>query len=273
VIRAEFAAFFHEITGPLGLSAAGYRRTRGSVEKRLGRRIRELGLSGLPAYRTYLSTHAEEWAWLDACCRITISRFWRDAALFGRVATALLPERAAAARAEGRPRLRLWSAGCASGEEAYSLAFAARFTLEPNFPDLAIEVLGTDSDPVLLDRAARAVYPAAALRELPERLRECAFELHGQAYSVWPHWRGGVRFELGDLRRTLPEGAFDLICCRNLAFTYFDEASRLRLSRSFAERLRPGGTLVLGKGEALPAGAQGLSLREPCIYVKGCGPA
>jgi chemotaxis protein methyltransferase CheR len=265
---AEFAAFFGDVSAALGLCEAGYRRTRGSVEKRLRRRMHELGLTGLGGYRAYLDVHPEEWTWLDACCRITISRFWRDAAVFDQMAAALLPERAAAAQARGQERLRLWSAGCASGEEAYSLALATRFDVEPSRSDLGLEVLGTDADPVVLGRARRAAYPVGALRDLPEPVRERAFERRGDEYWLLPPWRAAVHFELADLRRELPEGPFDLICCRNLAFTYFDEPLARRLERSFAELLRPGGVLVVGLGEELPGGSSDLTLREPCVYAR-----
>jgi chemotaxis protein methyltransferase CheR len=265
---AEFAAFFAEVTAALGLRAAGYRRTRGSVEKRLRRRVRELGLGGFADYREYLSAHAEEWTWIDACCRITISRFWRDSALFDRLAATLLPERAAAAQARGQGCLRLWSAGCASGEEAYSLALAARIDLQPSFPELAVEVLGTDADPVVLARAKRAAYPEAALRELPRRFRERAFDRRGGECWLLPDYRAGVRFELADLRRDVREGPFDLICCRNAGLTYFDQTLERRLVRSFAKLLRPGGVLVVGVGEKLSDGHAGLALREPSVYVR-----
>jgi chemotaxis protein methyltransferase CheR len=264
----EFGAFFAEITAALGLSEAGYRRTRGSVRKRLSRRLRELDLAGLSEYRAYLATHAAEWGWVDACCRITISRWWRDGAVFDTLAQTVMPELAAAAQASGRQSLRLWSAGCASGEEPYSLALSGRLDLEHCFPNLAIEVLGTDANPVVLARAARGAYPEAALRELPERLREQAFERRGGQCRVLPRFRAGVRFEQADLRAAVPEGLFDLICCRNVAFTYFDTPLRRRLARSFAEALRPGGALVVGLGERLPEGTPEFTAREPCIYAR-----
>jgi chemotaxis protein methyltransferase CheR len=270
--RADFAAFFSAVAPALALRLSGYGRTRGSVEKRLGRRLRQLGLTSLAEYRTYLGAHADEWVWLDACCRITISRFWRDARVFDGLAATFLPALAAAARAHGQRRLRLWSAGCASGEEAYSLALIAEVDLRPAFPELAIEVLGTDVDPVVLARAERAVYSESVLRELPERYRELAFERRAATSWLAPRYRAAVRFEQADLRREFPEGPFDLVCCRNLALTYFDEPLQRRLVRGFVEVLRPAGVLVVGQGEELPDGPIGLSPAGPCVYVRAADP-
>jgi chemotaxis protein methyltransferase CheR len=265
---AEFTAFFSEITALLGLRAAGYPHTRRSVRRRLSRRVRELRLHGLAEYRAYLATNSAELQWFDACCRITISRWWRDGAVMDNVAERVLPERAAAAVASGQGSLRSWSAGCASGEEPYGLALSARIDLRPRFPTLAFEVLGTDADPVVLARAAHGAYPEAALRELPLRLRDPAFEWRAGQHCILPEFRAGVRFQQADLRSAFPDGAFDLICCRNLAFTYFDEALQRRLARAFAGALRPGGVLVVGLHERLPAGIPDFGSTEPCIYAR-----
>jgi chemotaxis protein methyltransferase CheR len=269
----DFGAFFGAAAASLGLRPEGYRRTRGSVEKRIRRRLRQLGLASFEEYRAYLGQHADEWAWLDACCRITISRFWRDAGLFDRLAAVFLPALAAAARARGERRLRLWSAGCASGEEAHGLALIAELDLKPAFPDLEVEVLGTDADPVVLARAARAAYPEAALRELPDRYRARAFERRAVTCWLAPSYRAGVRFDQADLRQAFPEGPFDLVCCRNLALTYFDEPLQRRLVRGFGEVLRPAGILVVGLGEELPQGLLGFSYLEPCVYERAADPA
>jgi chemotaxis protein methyltransferase CheR len=268
MIDAEFKGFFAGVTRALGLSEVGYRRTRGSVRRRLARRLRELGLESLGDYQRYLDAHAAEWTWLDACCRITISRFGRDGAVFDALLQTYLPGCAAAAQVLGQRRLRLWSAGCASGEEPYSLGLGWHIALAHRFPMLTLDVLGTDADPTVLERARRAEYSGASLGELPEHFRQLGFEPHGEHWVVAPRYREGVRFQQADLRKGPAEGRFDLICCRNLAFTYFHEPVQRRVARAFAEALVPGGILVVGRGEQLPAGAFGLTLREPCFYAR-----
>jgi chemotaxis protein methyltransferase CheR len=270
MIDAEFTAFFGDVCARLGLRAEGYRRTRGTVRKRLARRLRELGLSSLSEYRSHLAARGDEWLWLDRCCRITISRFARDGAVYRALLETYLPERATAARARGQRRLSVWSAGTASGEEAYGLAIAWHLELEPQFPELELDVLGTDADPAVLQRAARGIYPEGSLRELPRPLR-AAFEPCGQEWRLLDRHRRRVRFERSDLRGECPPGPFDLVLCRNLAFTYFDEPTQRRLARSLAGSLQPNGILVLGRGERLPDESVGLIQREPELYARDAG--
>jgi chemotaxis protein methyltransferase CheR len=260
--------FFQEVTAALGLRAAGFRNARGSVTKRLSRRLRTLGLSGVDEYRRYLAAHGEEWVWLEQCCQITISRFARDAGMFGPLLARYLPERAKAAQARGDRCVRVWSAGAASGEEPYSVSIAWHLELEPLYPDLRLEVVATDANAVVLERAARARYPVQSLWELPASLRERAFMEEDGEWTVRPALRAGVRFEQADLRRQGAPGPFDLVLCRNLAFTYFGEPTQRRVAQRFTEVLRPSGVLLIGRGEALPTGVPELLPREPGFYER-----
>jgi chemotaxis protein methyltransferase CheR len=265
--------FFQEVTAALGLREAGFRHARSSVRKRLSRRLRTLGLAGVDEYRGYLAAHGEEWLWLEQCCQITISRFARDAGMFALLLQKYLPERAAAARARGDRCVRVWSAGAASGEEPYSVSIAWHLELEPLYPELRLEVLATDANAVVLERAARARYPVQSLWELPGSLRERAFTEEDGEWAVRPALRAGVRFEPADLRRQGAPGPFDLVLCRNLAFTYFGETAQRVVAQRFAEVLRPGGLLLVGRGEALPTGVPGLVAREPGFYERAPLPA
>src|SRR5262249_33755531 len=121
VSDAACVEFLQWVAPRLHLRWAGFRNVRGQVCKRLHRRIRELALPDLDAYRAYLDTHAEEWPAVDALCRVTISRFRRDRGVFDALEHDILP--ALAAR---EPEVRCWSIGCASGEEPYTLAILTR---------------------------------------------------------------------------------------------------------------------------------------------------
>jgi chemotaxis protein methyltransferase CheR len=238
--RAECTVFLQWALPRLGMRWSGFRKVRGQVCKRVGRRIRALGLAGFPAYREHLEAHVDEWGVLDPLCRVSISRFYRDRGVFDWLANHASPKTA-------------WSAGCASGEEAYTLALL--------FPDC--EILATDADPDLLLRARAGRYAPSSLKDLPTELRARAFD--GDVIGAAPRKR--ITWHCEDVRAALPDRVFDLILCRYLVFTYFDETLQRRILDGLVERLAPGGLLVVGTHEALPPSK--LAPVAPCIYKLG----
>ncbi len=128
--------------------------------------MHDLGLVEMRAYRTYLETHPDEWSRLDHFCRIPISRFYRDRGVFDRLAETVIPSLSRALLRRDRRELRCWSAGCASGEEPYTLRLMWAFRLQRWFPDIGLGVVATDADANLLRRAERACYAASSLKEL-----------------------------------------------------------------------------------------------------------
>ena len=260
---ADCVAFLRWALPRLGLRWPGFRKVRRQVCKRVARRMAALGLAQVAAYRAYLEHEAEEWEVLDSLCRITISRFWRDRGIFEHLGARILPELARRAEAAGRETLGAWSAGCASGEEPYSLKILWELGPGPCFPVLRLKVTASDADAGMLRRARAGRYGGGSLKELPAAWREAAFAPEGELYRLRPRFRADLAFARQDIRRRMPPGPFDLILCRNLAFTYFDEAGQRRLARRLARRLRPGGVLVLGKHEALPYGCGVLVASEP----------
>lgn len=235
----------------------GYRRVRRQVCRRIVERLRALGLDGFAAYRQRLEGDGAEWSRLDGLLAVTITRFYRDRRVFEHLQQAWLPELLA-----GRDALRIWSAGCASGEEPYSLALLAAFALRPRFPRLLLHILASDIDPVLLRRAQRACYPFSAVKNLPVPWRECAFTQHGDEYCLDAPYKKNVVFVQHDVRDAPLPGPFDLLLCRNLVFTYFTEPLQLAIAAGFARVLRPGGLLLLGVHEKLPAAAAGFVVRD-----------
>jgi chemotaxis protein methyltransferase CheR len=227
------------------------------VCKRIGRRLAALGLPDAAAYRAFLGVHPEEWGALDGLCRVTVSRFFRDRAVWDWLRAEGLPAGARLARASGEGALRCWSAGCGSGEEPYGLAILWRIALAPAFPDLALRVLATDADEEVLERARRACYAPASLREMPPDLVPAAFEWRGAELCLRAAFREGVELVRADVRRDLPAGRFHLVLCRNLAFTYLDDDGQRRALSAIGARLAPGGLLVVGGHERLPAGEGG----------------
>ena len=236
---------------------AGFRKVRRQVCRRVERRIRELDLHDVDAYRAYLELTPDEWLQLDALCHVTISRFYRDRGVFEFLERTVLPELAgdAAARAGS---IETWSAGCASGEEPYSLALVWEYAVRPEYPAVTLRVLATDADETMLTRARAASYDESSLHELPSMWRRRGFVRRRDHYHLRPPLRRLVTFVEHDVRDPAPDGPFDLILCRNLAFTYFDAALQHQVARNLTKALREGGALVVGSHEKLPEGASGL---------------
>jgi chemotaxis protein methyltransferase CheR len=217
----------------LGRRWAGYRKVRRQVCRRVRGRIGELGVDGFDGYRAYLEERADEWAVLDGLMNVTISRFNRDRGVFEYLRDDVL-----------QPGMRVWSAGCASGEEPYTLALLCE----------GLDILATDVDPAVLRRAEAARYPTSALRELPD---QTAF-----ADGVLDERYRHVTFVRHDVREEPPPGPFDLVLCRNLVFTYFDEPTQRAAIERFA-RVTP--ILVIGAHERLPDGSPFVP-RARCVF-------
>jgi chemotaxis protein methyltransferase CheR len=259
---AECVAFLQWALPRLELRWPGFRRVRAQVCKRLQRRMVALSCGDVSAYRRYLSAHEGEWAVLDGLCRITVSRFYRDRAVFAKLTETILPELARAALGRGAAALRVWCAGCASGEEPYTLAIAWRLGLAQRFADLPIHILATDADAALLSRAGEACYPGSALKDLPSTWRDAAFSERDGRWCLRREFAVPVRFLLHDLRTPPPEGDFDLVLCRNLAFTYFEHQLQVNTAQAIRECLLPGGVLVTGIHERLPEGIPDLAVMD-----------
>jgi chemotaxis protein methyltransferase CheR len=247
----------------------GFRKVRGQVIKRIGRRLQHLNLSGPSDYQAYLQQHPEEWDILDGLCRVAITRFYRDRLLFVQLEQQVLPELATRLRSRGHSRLRVWSAGCASGEEPYSVAIVWQLRLQALFPDISLDLLATDADSQLLRRANVACYPHSSIKNLPLSWREQVFGKKKDQYCLRPLYKKPVRLRQHDIRAPLPEGPFHLILCRNLVFTYFDRELQLTCLKNFAESLLPGGYLIVSVREQ-PAETPGFTAvsRRLGIYQK-----
>ncbi len=250
----ECVAFLQWALPRLHLKWTGYRKVRRQVCKRVKRRCRQLGLDSLGDYRAYLLAHDHEWPSLDRWCFISISRFYRDKAVFQCLQQEVLPFLARRAMAGGRHELRLWSIGCGGGEEPYTIALMWRLALEPHFPGLHLHILATDSEPRQLARARRACYSPASLRDLPPAWRAAAFDETTSDCCLMQSFREAVTFRHEDIREAFGERKFDLVLCRNQAFTYFDDTLQRDTLERIHRSLSADGILVLGAHERLPSG-------------------
>jgi chemotaxis protein methyltransferase CheR len=234
------------------------------VCKRLKRRIHLLGLSGFNAYRDLLDANPDEWRVVDECCHITISRFFRDREVFERLCAGVLPGIAQRARDQQRDA-QVWSAGCASGEEPYTLRLL--WDLKTG-ATARLTIVATDVDHAVLERARRGCYSGASLRELPPDLVARGFAQGNQFFCILERHRRDLTFVHHDVRSDAIPGSFDLILCRNLAFTYFAPRLQCQVLERLAERLRPNGYLVIGAHERLtPAAASRLTPLAAAPYI------
>jgi len=252
----------------LGLRWRGFRKVRRQVCRRIDRRVHELHLTGMGAYRDFLEANSAEWKQLDALCHVTISRFYRDVSVFDFLERTVLPELAGDVAARGGA-FEAWSAGCASGEEAYTLALIWHFALERAFPEVVLHVLATDVDETMLRRARAAAYSERNLRGVPVA-RRTAFSKHGNLFRPGRALRAVVDVRSHDLRTAPPAGPFDLVLCRNVAFTYFDVVLQGEVATRLASCIRSGGAVVLGAHERLPNGTEEFApwSASPCVYRK-----
>lgn len=253
----------------------GFRKVRKQVCKRLDRRLRALSLASIDEYQAYLMAHTDEWRYVDSLCRITISRFYRDRGVFEILAQEVLPSLVLAARERGDAAIRVWSAGCASGEEPYTVAIMWAVEHQPRFPEMAIEIVATDSDPATLRRADDARYEFSSLKDLPDSWRDRGFTREDDSYCLKSKYKLNTRFLEQDIREQQPAGRFDLVLCRNLIFTYFDDVLQREVLGHIIERMHDGAAIVLGAHEHLPDCVQNLSIwfdRER-IYRKNASTA
>ncbi|NOQ46648.1 MAG: chemotaxis protein CheR, partial [Desulfobulbaceae bacterium] len=245
-------SFLQWVLPQLNMRWKGFRKVRRQVCKRIDRRIVELGLTGLESYRNYLAENSKEWIILDKFCRITISRFYRDRLVFDYVSTEVLPVLVNGAVERKNTLIRVWSAGCASGEEPYTIALLWHNLIRPKLPNLHLEIIATDIDPVLIKRAREACYQQGSLRDLPLAWQTGAFDRQRDLYSLKQSIKEYVHFLNLDIRKNAPGGLFHIILCRNLAFTYLDQKLQRSVLERFYNKLEIGGVLISGTHEKMP---------------------
>jgi chemotaxis protein methyltransferase CheR len=241
-----FAALLAKITRDRGFACASYKDK--CLRRRIGVRLRARGVATYADYAALLDADEREYDRLLDTLTINVTKFFRNWGAYATLQRTIVP----ALWELPDPTLNVWSAGCASGEEAYSLAVLLHHhATAAGAPERAgrIRVLGTDIDRDSLMRAAGATYGQAAFGDTPPELRASYFSA-GWPASVDPRVRALVRFARHDVIRDAAPGDQHLIACRNVII-YFDRPTQEVLFERFHAALVPGGYLVLGKVETL----------------------
>lgn len=240
---------------------------RGLLMARLNRRLRVLGLSEYGAYCTLLDgpDGSEERRKMLSAVTTNVTAFFREAHHFESLASQVLPPLIETARKGGR--VRLWSAACSSGEEAYSIAM----TVVEAFPDVArydLLILATDIDPLMVEKAETGIYSEASLQGLDQTRLRTHFSPSGNSYEIRASLRNIMRFAELNLHQNWPFAAkFDVIFCRNVVI-YFDGNARRLLWQRFSNQLHPGGHLFIGHSERLDGSASTMfRLAGPTHYI------
>lgn len=223
---------------------------RATVLRRIERRLQVRGLADLPAYHDYLRDHPEETVPLLQDMLISVTNFFRDREAFEALERDWLPG-LFDSRSPDEP-LRAWVAGCATGEEAYSIAMLLREQMEAHPFAGELQVFATDIDERALGQARGGLYPASITTDVsPLRLRQFFIKEHEQ-FRVVKQVRERVLFALHNVLRDPPFSRLDLICCRNLLI-YLDREAQTRALETFRFALKPGGLLFLGTSESADA--------------------
>jgi chemotaxis protein methyltransferase CheR len=217
------------------------------IRRRIAKRLRCCRVATVDAYLQRLQTDQDELDKLLATISIHVSHFFRNLDTFRILELKILPELCRRARVSGRNRLTLWSAGCASGEEAYSLALLID-DLAAN--DLDIRILATDISQPVLDTAQIGVFDAVRLKEVPRAVIDKYFLEVAGRYQIIEGIRNKVEFLRHDMIAAEDYPAADLILCRNVLI-YFTRSEQERILTRFAEALPEHGVLVLGRSESI----------------------
>jgi chemotaxis protein methyltransferase CheR len=242
---------------------------RNLIYSRLSRRLRALGLSSFREYREYLEAVDSELEHFINAISTNLTKFFREAHHFDHFRAHVAVPFASVAQRTAGSRLRVWSAGCSTGEEPYTIAVV----LAREIRDVArqdIRILATDIDTAVLAKGVAGEYPASSIAEVPKTYRDyfqpAAEDSDSDDIVMGDEVRSVIKFGRLNLMEPWPfRGKFDAIFCRNVMI-YFDNPTKSQIVDRFTQQLRPGGFLYIGHSESLFASHHGLQLVGRTVY-------
>jgi chemotaxis methyl-accepting protein methylase len=250
-----FDEFLREAGPLLGLQWRSFQRK--GIKRRIEHRIVQIGLSNFELYLFRVRSDPEEFNCLSKILTVTISRFFRDQEVFNTIGTSLNPT---IIQNRGESDFKIWSIGCASGEEPYSLVILWKEKFEKIYPQIHLSILATDIDEKLLERAKKGRYKKSSLKEVSENILKGYFRMDNGFYVLDQACREQIEFRRHDIIHEEPFSGMDMVFCRNLAFTYFSKESQIDVLKKIAGSLKEKGYLVTGMDESLP-------LTYPTLFV------
>jgi len=248
----EFEALLQYLRQNRGFDFSGYKRP--SLVRRIAKRMQLIGIDGFSSYMDYLEVHPDEFALLFNTILINVTAFFRDAHAWDYLAAECLPK-ILAAKKKDEP-IRVWSAGCASGEEAYSIAMLLAEALGPEAFRERVKIYATDVDEEALNVARLASYEAKQVEPIDPPLRDKYLEPQNGRHVFRLELRRSIVFGRHDLTQDAPISRLDLLICRNTLMYFNAETqgkilSRLHFALNDPTEEAPGGVLFVGRAEML----------------------
>lgn len=242
----DFESLLDYLKRGRGSDFTGYKRQ--SLIRRVLRRMQVVGISTFPEYQDYLEVHPEEFADLFNTILINVTSFFRDKEAWDYLAAEILPKIMESTK--GNEIIRIWSAGCASGEEAFSIAMLMMEALGEEKFRSKVKIFATDIDEAAFVQARTAVYASRDIEPVPLELRDKYFQISGGAYIFRPDLRRSIIFGSHNLIRDGPISHLDLLICRN-TLMYFNAETQEKVLNRFCSALKDTGYLFLGRAELL----------------------
>ncbi len=239
----------------------GYRKVRKGVKKRIRRHMNKLGCHNTNDYLKILARNPVERTACEICLLVTISRFFRDPSLWRHLKNNILPE-LISLFPDG---IRIWSAGCACGEEVYSLSIL----LDNISASASARITATDINPLCLERAKIGIYKQSSLKEMSEKDKTRYFEKQksGREFAVIPDLKKTIHWQQKNLFGSPPKGLFHMIFLRNNLLTYFKGLQQKDAFENILSSLATNGFLVKGSHENLPADYPDLVQDSLCPWI------
>jgi chemotaxis protein methyltransferase CheR len=256
------------ISGNTGFNCEHYKEAH--FRRRVNVRVRATNCESYGAYLKLVKKDPKEDEFLVDTLTVNVSEFFRNPETFRIIEKEVVPSIVKYKSGSLTQSIRIWSAGCAAGEEAYSLAILLHRTLKTDFNKYRIKIIGTDIDAQSLEKAIKGVYNENSLKNLDPGIKERYFLKQGDRYQVIDELKNITQFKRHDLISGPRIDRFDLIVCRNVMI-YFKKEIQEQLQLNFYKALEKGGFLMIGKSETLLGTASSLfrpyNTRER-LYIK-----
>lgn len=256
------------ITENTGFNCEYYKEAH--FRRRINVRVRATNSESYGAYLKILKKDPLEYGYLVETLTVNVSEFFRNPETFRIIEKEIIPSIVKHRSESLIQSIRIWSAGCAAGEEAYSLAILLHRVLKKDFNKYRIRIIGTDIDAQSLEKARKGIYSENSLKNVDAGTKNQYFLKQGEVYQVIDQLRNITHFKYHDLISGPTINHFDIIICRN-AMIYFKKEIQEQLQFNFYQALEKGGFFVIGKAETLLGTAPDLfkpyNTRER-LYIK-----